>query len=197
MTSLDPDEIKRVKVHPCKCPERKFTIMAVLDAKGGQKMKSSKYFIWLLCLIPALLLGCAGQQQAPAKEQNYQKVFEVDLSKHEIYEKTLQWMAESFVSSKAVIEYKNEEEGIIIGNGAVEMHVAAIYKGLVGYTLKIEIKDKKYRVTTCCFRKADSTTIHPDHYTKRSTVEYAQTRIEMHVDDLYDYLKKEKKSDDW
>jgi hypothetical protein len=124
-------------------------------------------------VILALLLGCAGQQRAPAEEQNYQKVFEVNLSKQKIYEETLQWMAESFVSSKAVIEYKNEKEGTIIGNGGVEIYVA-IYRGYLGYTLKIEIKDKKYRVTTCCFRKADSTTIHPSHYTKRSTVEYAR-----------------------
>ncbi len=159
-------------------------------------MKHSNYFLWVLCLILSLLLGCAGQQRAPAEEQYYQKVFEVDLSKQKIYEETLQWMAESFVSSKAVIEYKNEKEGTIIGNGAVEIRPVG-YVGYLGYTLKIEIKDKKYRVTSCCYRKADSTNIHPSHYTKRRSVAYARGRIEELANDLYLYLNKEKKPDNW
>ncbi len=161
-------------------------------------MKISNYFLWVLCLILSLLLGCAGQQRASPEEQYYQKVFEVDLPKHEIYEKTLQWMAESFVSSKSVLEYKNEEEGMIIGNGALEIRPVG-YVAYLGYTLKIEIKDKKYRVTACCFRKADSTRIHDSHYTKRKSAAYAVKRIDVAANDLYFYLllNKKKKSDDW
>jgi rRNA maturation endonuclease Nob1 len=33
MTSLDPDEIKRVKVHPVKCSKCKLTVMVKLDDK--------------------------------------------------------------------------------------------------------------------------------------------------------------------
>jgi rRNA maturation endonuclease Nob1 len=33
MTSLDPDEIKRVKLHPVKCPKCKLTVRVKLDDK--------------------------------------------------------------------------------------------------------------------------------------------------------------------
>jgi len=105
-------------------------------------------------------------------------------------------MAERFVSSKAVIEYKDKETGTIIGNGSVEIRPVG-YVAYLGYTLKIEIKEKKYRVTAYGFRKADSTNIHPYHYTKPKSISYALGRIDALAYDLHAYLTKQKKPDDW
>ena len=77
--------------------------------------------------------------ELPGEPQNY------------IYEKSRQWIAETFRSSKAVIEYENKEEGVIIGNGSMPRPISEVYiipRGdIVLYSMREDIKDNKARIT--------------------------------------------------
>lgn len=63
------------------------------------------------------------------------------------------WIAESFRSAEAVIEY--EDKGTIIGNGNItidppmERGVSyySVYRGRVGFKMKVEAKDSRLRVS--------------------------------------------------
>ena len=74
------------------------------------------------------------------------------LSSSQIYDKTLQWMAENFKSSKAVIEYQDKQAGTIIGHGSSSIFCSGmeclIYSEVpFSFTLRVDIKDGKTRTT--------------------------------------------------
>lgn len=78
-------------------------------------------------------------------------VSENNLSKNDIYNGTLLWLAETFKSSKSVIELKDKELGKIIGNIALDLNIDRlgiwpVYQ-TYEFSLKIDIKDNKYRLT--------------------------------------------------
>ena len=93
-----------------------------------------------------LLAGCVTGPPLAEKELQYQEVVEIDADQATIYNKSLQWMAEGFRSAQDVIQYKDEGEGVIIGKGSVAVtYTFAPYP--THFTLKIEAKDGRYRVT--------------------------------------------------
>jgi hypothetical protein len=89
----------------------------------------------------------------PAEATTVQKTIEIPgVNKNVIYERSRIWIAKTFRSSKAVIEYENKETGVIIGNGIVSYPVTAGPFGLtamvpVRFTMKEDIKDEKIRIT--------------------------------------------------
>jgi hypothetical protein len=54
---------------------------------------------------------------APIEERSMQKVHDIDLAKNEIYDKSLEWMAQTFSGSREVMELKDKDKGLIIGKG--------------------------------------------------------------------------------
>jgi hypothetical protein len=59
-------------------------------------------------------------------------------------------MAESFSSSKEVIELKDKEHGTIVGNGAFNLNIGMSFMPTnvpVTFKVRIDIKDNKYRMT--------------------------------------------------
>lgn len=99
---------------------------------------------FFLILISLYLVGCVSNQ--PPELHTLIKVHNINLEENQIFEKALQWMAENFNDSKSVIEYKNPETGTIIGKGGTEIHSGLIMLP-VQFTMKVEIKKGKYRVT--------------------------------------------------
>jgi Domain of unknown function (DUF4468) with TBP-like fold len=103
-----------------------------------------------LCLF--LLYGCA-PVMIPAEATTVQKTIDIPrINKDIIYERSRIWIAKTFRSSKAVIEYENKETGVIIGNGVVSYPLPAGPFGLtatvpVRFTMTEEIKDEKIRIT--------------------------------------------------
>ena len=77
---------------------------------------------------------------------------EVPLQKDDIYDQAVVWIAENFKSSKAVIEMKDKDLGVIIGNAAMDVNISAV-KWLPAvntpftFKMKLEMKDKKFRMT--------------------------------------------------
>jgi hypothetical protein len=81
---------------------------------------------------------------------NVEIIRDAALPKGTLFDQTILWMAESFRSSKEVIELKDKELGTIIGNGSLEMNIGASFLPVntpVTFKLRIDIKDNKYRMT--------------------------------------------------
>ena len=72
---------------------------------------------------------------------------DIDMSKDEIYTQSLSWMAEKFVSAKDVIQLKDKEAGKIIGKGYTDIKIGWLVLIPSKFTLKIDAKDNKYRLT--------------------------------------------------
>jgi hypothetical protein len=78
-------------------------------------------------------------------------VKDVPAKKDAIYDGTLSWMAEKFISSKVVIQEKNKNLGVVVAHGAVNKKVQFIpfLPGTVKtytFNLMVEIKDKEFRM---------------------------------------------------
>ncbi|OGQ00756.1 MAG: hypothetical protein A2Z40_04080 [Deltaproteobacteria bacterium RBG_19FT_COMBO_60_16] len=97
-----------------------------------------------------LIYGCM-PTLIPPDSITIQKVIEVPgIQKDVIYERSRIWIAKTFRSSKAVIEYENKETGVIIGNGIVYYTLSAGFSSAevpVRFTMKEDIKDGRIRIT--------------------------------------------------
>ena len=97
-----------------------------------------------------LLLGCCASTdggKVTTDQLNFQRVYEIkNIPSEEIFDRTVEWMAVTFVDSREVVELKDRERGKIIGNGMEE------FKDVVNireckFMITIEIKDNRFRIT--------------------------------------------------
>ena len=168
--------------------------------KGENIMKRSMYyFVGILSVVA--LTSCASVPIAPIEDRSMQKVHEIDLTKNEIYDLSLEWMARTFFDSKEVIELKDKENGKIIGKGLT------FFSGKIGwfsadipcrFTLIVEAKDNKYRTTYNNF-----VALHGENYSRpepleqKAYVDAVKAKLALIDDALYDYLKKSKSNTNW
>jgi hypothetical protein len=145
----------------------------------------------------AFLVGCARLQPVNEQEKVFQKIYYVPgLSKKQIHEKSVEWMAKTFVSSKAVIEVNNPDTGKIVGNGITHF-TNAIVQIPCEYSMTIDSKDGKFRVTFDNYVALWGV----NHERRLPLVEKAfvgevnQNFMEL-SDSLMDYMKKTK-DDNW
>lgn len=109
------------------------------------------YSIFMLFIL--LLNGCAGMERVREEDKSFSQVYETPgVKKDVLYEKVRIWMAQSFGSSKAVIEYENKLEGSIIGNGVTKypcegLECVAKYDWTVPFTIRVDTKDDRFRLT--------------------------------------------------
>ena len=121
-------------------------------------------------MVIMLISGCASMSVADPN-LNYQKTYEQPgKSKEDIYSKALQWLARTYNDSKAVIEYQNEEEGKIIGRGISEVTfnptLIAPITHQIQYTITIDIKENKIRITYDNFKNLDAASFFNDSFNK-------------------------------
>jgi len=102
--------------------------------------------IAFLLFIAVLLAGCSS---VPYSEISgpYQKIVELGKTKADIFNSSMQWVAQSFKSAKAVIQYSDKESGIINGNGTATAEFGGIGPTTLSYKFIFEIKDNKSRIT--------------------------------------------------
>lgn len=99
------------------------------------------------------LAGCAGMQPVSKDEMTFSYVVEAPgYTKGQIYDGARVWVAETFRSAKAVLEYENKEAGTLIGNGVSMYPCSGIEcMGTVDwrmrFTMRVEAKDDKFRLT--------------------------------------------------
>ena len=98
------------------------------------------------------ITGCAGLQPVREANTTFGEVYKVGASKEQIFNVTKIWIAETFRSAKAVIEYEDKVEGTIIGNGMIPYPctgLACMSKASwkVPFTMRVDIKDQKFKLT--------------------------------------------------
>lgn len=105
-------------------------------------------------LITLLTPGCINMEIAKDAEQPIEFVLEApDQSKDQLFSASKSWIAETFVSGKAVIDDADKDSGRIIAKGRIEKPCAGIqcamgYGGrLISFTLRIDTKNGKIRTT--------------------------------------------------
>lgn len=138
---------------------------------------------------------------APMEDRSVQKVHQIDLTKNEIYDMSLEWMARTFFNSKEVIEIKDKDNGKIIGKGITT------FRGKIGwfsadipcmFTLIVEAKDNKYRTTYSNFVGLWGESYgRPEPLEKKAYVDAVKSKLAVIDDGLYNYLKKSKSTTDW
>jgi len=87
---------------------------------------------------------------------SFNKVIQVDSTKKDIiYTGIKQWLSMNFVSSKKVIDLDDKDAGLIIVNALTDYNYGKLsylaYNGYLKYTIKIQIKDNRYKVDVTNF----------------------------------------------
>lgn len=159
------------------------------------------YFLLLFSM--SILASCVTvpQPEVPEEERSLQKVHEIDLKKSVIFDKSLEWMAQTFVDSKAVIELKDKESGKIIGKGRTSFNVESGLSSVpipCRFTLMLEAKDNKYRATYDNFigMWGQSENI-PQPLKQKAHVDAVKEKMLQLDKALYDYLTKAKSNSNW
>lgn len=104
-----------------------------------------------------LLSGCVGIPEMTPTQQAMPEVSEVieipNKTKDQIFESSKIWLAQSFKSANNVIQYADKETGSIVGKGNIQypcdgfLDCSAFGNDKINFTLKIDTKDNKARVT--------------------------------------------------
>ena len=103
-----------------------------------------------ICLLISILsiISCASATKTDPALLNkpFSYVYEFKLSKDQIYDRSLVWFAEQFISSNDVLQLKDKPNGKIIGRGAGEF-VYTLFPRKYLYSVRVDIKDNKARLT--------------------------------------------------
>lgn len=113
-------------------------------------MKKNTTLLFFCCFI---FFNCAGPQLVPEGERNFGRIVDAPgYSKEQIFNNTKIWIAENFRSAKAVLEYENKDDGVIIGNSNIPYPCSGfdcLGRGdwRIPFTMRVDIKDQKFRLT--------------------------------------------------
>lgn len=113
--------------------------------------------ILLIISILIVLSGCATPQsmgliQLKKDQAETSKVVEIKgVTKDELHERSKQFIADSFKSAQAVIQYESKDQGRIMGKGVIggytEIGFSSYYMRY-DFSFNIDVKDGKARLTT-------------------------------------------------
>jgi hypothetical protein len=102
-------------------------------------------------LITLSVLFCSSLMAQDASPIKFEEVVNIEnITAKDLYTRANIWLSETYNSSNSVIQMNNADEGIIIGKPVFQYHtsissVATAIDGPVNYTIKISVKDGKYK----------------------------------------------------
>ncbi len=100
--------------------------------------------LFLVLIGFALVAGCA---VAPVADRTVSDVVDLPgMKKDQAYTKTLEFFAKNFVSANDVIQMKDKETGMIVGQ-IVTSYTKALSNVDVDATMTVELKDSRARIT--------------------------------------------------
>lgn len=177
---------------------------STLQERKNIMKKIMYYFVFVFSSI--LLASCATNPVpvvvvVPIEDRSMEKVREINLTKDEIYDSALEWIAQTFVDSKAVIELKDKDNGKIIGKGMTSFTSSnrlASSNIPCRFTLIVEAKDNKYRTTYNNFvgmwgQLSDM----PLPLDQNPYIDDVKAKLSLMDDGLYFYLIKSKSNKNW
>lgn len=119
-----------------------------------------------IILLSFYFLGCAATVPLTEEEKSYQKVFEFESSKDELFTKSLDWSTSTFTGSHQLVfkktlldpgailetgvQHSDKETGVIMSNGYVEILSFPVLK--IKYSCRIDCKEKRARFTFSNFQ---------------------------------------------
>lgn len=106
----------------------------------------------LVLIIPLfLLVGCQTMADLPPEDRQIQAVHDVPMAdKAVIFVRALEWVAATFRSAKSVIDVQDKDAGLIVAKGIIPNGGRDAGIGVhrdIRLTIKLEIKDGRYRAT--------------------------------------------------
>jgi hypothetical protein len=106
----------------------------------------------MLLIFAVSLFGCAGMEQAKDADKPIELIFDAPgKTKDQLFSATKSWIAETFVSAKAVIDDADKDAGRIIAKGRVvspcKQGMGCLLTKYIAFTLRIDMKDGKARMT--------------------------------------------------
>ena len=103
--------------------------------------------VFLIMLTVAVMTSCASAPKLlPPDQLVVQKIFEVKKTKSDLYVASMDWIAHSFGSTKAVVEFSDGESGTIIAKGFVKVPYKMNVQMDTHFTMLIEAKENKARM---------------------------------------------------
>jgi len=159
----------------------------------------------------SLLSGCAGMKPLTEEQKSIERVVTLEnVSQDVIFERTKMWIAENFVSAKAVLEYEDKDKGRLIGNGKMDypcsgMSCLAKNDWDVNFTMRVDVKDNKLRLRFTNIyiswpASYDSLGSHPAQRVPMSTqgdVEDIKPALLAYGDRIKKYIYSSKNTKDW
>jgi hypothetical protein len=103
-------------------------------------------------LLSALIAGCVPIPLRP-DEQTFTYIVEIpNTSKDRIFSGARTWIAQTFRSAKAVIQYENTADGTLVGNGIIDYPCSGFdcvgkQNWLAPFTVTLDVKDNKARAS--------------------------------------------------
>lgn len=148
-------------------------------------------------LIMFLMIGCASDQLITSDKKQIQNIYNLKMSKSQIYDKSLEWIIKTFVSPKSVIQLKDKISGKIIAKGVAKW--SGVYPTYVLYIMTIEAKDNKLRVTydSIIFETNVNREITKRALTYQSEYDFISNYCSQQDRDLVEYLNSANKSSNW
>lgn len=149
-------------------------------------------------LVVLLLAGCAGMQPIKPEEKIFSGVFETPgFSKDQIYDSINIWIAQTFTSAKAVTEYQNRSEGVIIGNGITGYACAGLSCALksnwrLAFTMRADMKDGKFKLTFSNLSLEDGMSLQ-----YRDDLPHLRNNLMAYGDSIKASMKNNSNSNDW
>lgn len=156
----------------------------------------------IVCILSLIVVAsCGSMPVAPMEDRSMQIVHDIELTKNEIYDMSLEWMAKTFFDTKEVIELKDKDNGKVIGKGLTG------FRGKIGwfsanipcrFTMIVEARDNKYRTTYTNFVGlwGESQT-RAEPLEQKAYVDSVKAKLALVDDDLFRYLKKTKSEKNW
>ena len=144
------------------------------------------------CLLAAFAsAGCASTKKI-APDTEYQAVRQVEgLSADAIYERSLSWMAENFVSANDAIQIRDDENSRLVANAALPVPDTGF---IANMNVIVEARDGRFRFTA---RNFSMRIMGMEDRMTRGMYEDLKPELKRRVSDLQSYIESEAEDKAW
>jgi hypothetical protein len=167
-------------------------LMPVSSGKLTRQAAIMRYTTLILAVV-LLLPGCGRLVKVSDQDQMIRQIFTVELHRNDIYDRSLEWCARKLASVNDDIVVKDREKGRIIGKGTGKYseYFDFLVDRQFSYTITIDIKEGRYRVTFDNF-----VVYYDERQIKASKAEFKfeigkiRKQIDKLMEELRDYVSK-------
>ena len=144
-------------------------------------------------VLALLLIGGCTSTKLPS-DTEYQTVRDVEgASADQIYERSLSWMAETFVSANEAVQVRDDENNRLVTNASIRIPG---YAGFSEMSIIVEARDERFRFTARNFR-ARTRAMSMRVPMNTDLYEDLKPELKSQADDLQSYIRGEAEDTDW